>query len=174
MLLWAQPSGSLTALAPRDPGCPRCARTTKSPLRREDEAAAMVSWPRFSSCCKEGEGLAPFAALDLVGAPLSADVVRPRALKWADPTALVPRPRLVEPRVGGQPERNCANPKGNMSALFARTRFGQIERRGQPFIPAASATTVCFEPIPSVPIFEAEAAIRRRSSARRDLAMVRT
>jgi hypothetical protein len=129
----------------------------------------------FPPVAKKAKGWRRLSRWTWFGAPLSADVVRPRALKWADPKALVPRPRLVEPRGRGQTEQNCANRKGNMSALFARTRFGlnSTDRR-QPFIPAASATLSVFEPIPSVPIFEAEAAIRRRSSARRDLTIVGT
>ena len=61
---------------------------------------------RFSSRLKASEGLGRLSRWTWSGAPLSADVIRPRALKWTVPKTLVPHPRLVsEDR--GQTERNA-------------------------------------------------------------------
>jgi hypothetical protein len=51
----------------------------------------MFSSSRFSSSFESSEGLAPFVALDVLGA-ISTDVVRPQAPKWADPKARHPSP----------------------------------------------------------------------------------
>jgi hypothetical protein len=61
-------------------------------------------------------------------------------------------PRLMS-RGRGQTERNCAA-RGKKRPLLSPNAFRAYLADGrQPFVPAASATTVCFEPIPSVPLF---------------------
>jgi hypothetical protein len=81
---------------------------------------------------------------------------------------------LCVSREPGPDRAKCAD-RRKKRPLLAQTRFGPIQRTGaSPSFLRRLATPACFEPILSVPLFEAEAAVRRRSSARRDPAVVRT
>ena len=81
----------------------------------------------FSSSFKSSEGLAPFVALDpAFCAPISTDVVRPQASKWADPKERHPSP-AHEPRVGARQKR--ADLQENNVRSLARTRFEPISQR---------------------------------------------
>ena len=118
---------------------------------------------RAGAVCRAGPGFC---------APISTDVVRPQASKWADPKERHPPP-AHQPRVGARQKR--ADSQENNVRSLARTRFEPISQRtGASPSFWASATPACFEPILRFPFFEAEAAVRRRSSARRHPAMVRT
>jgi hypothetical protein len=61
-------------------------------------------------------------------------------------------PRLMS-RGRGQTERNCAARSKERPLLSPNAFRVYLADGRQPFVPAASATTVCFEPIPSVPLF---------------------
>ena len=126
---------------------------------------------RFS-CFKSSEELAPFVALDRAfRAPISTDVVQPQASKWADPKGRHPSPAR-EPRVG--PEISRRLQENNVRSLPERVSSLFLTDGRQPFVPAASATPACFEPILRFPFFRGGTAVRRRSSARRHPATVRT
>ena len=111
---------------------------------------------RFSSSFKSSEGLAPFVALDpAFCAPISTDVVRPQASKWADPKERHPSP-AHEAEGRGQTEARRLQ-ENNVRSL-ARTRFEPI-LNGR--APALRSCGVCnaslFRAYPfGSPFFEAE------------------
>jgi hypothetical protein len=118
------------------------------PLRK----GRMFSSSRFSSSFKSSEGLAPFVALDpAFRAPISTDVVRPQASKWRIRRNVIPSP-AYEQRVGARHKR--ADCRKITSAPWPERVSNLISTDGrQPFVPAASATPVCFEPILRSPFF---------------------
>ena len=86
--------------------------------------------------------------------PISANVVRPRASKWRIRRGVIP-PRLMSR--GSGPDRSAPT-AGKERPLFGPNAFRAyfFTDGRQPFVPAASRTPACFEPILRFPFFEAE------------------
>ena len=88
------------------------------------------------------------------------------------------RRSVIPPRLmsrGSGPDRSAPTCRKITSALGPNAFRAYIITDGrQPFVPAVSATPACFEPILRFPFFRSGTAVRRRSSARRHPAMVRT
>ena len=117
---------------------------------------------RAGAVCRAGPGFC---------APISTDVVRPRASKWADPKEPHPSP-AHEPRVGARHEARGLQENNVRSSGPNAFRAYIITDGRQPFVPAASATPACFELSLRFPFLRGGTAVRRRLSARRHPAMV--
>ena len=106
----------------------------------------MFSPSRFFLLIQIKRRAGAFVALDpAFRAPISTDVVRPRASKWADPKGRHPSPAR-EPRVGARHKRaDCRKITSALRSNAFRAYFFTDGR--QPFVPAASATPACCEPI---------------------------